>query len=322
MTQPDDTQSPHRLPAVPFLLALLTAWAVLPGAAPAAAQADAREALALAYLQLELALADAPPLDEAGRASLNQAFDRATLLFFAGSMQGALSLVDSMAASVAGGGRRDAATVRARAVARLDSLNGARQSMRIAGAEVRYLLHLPPGHAPAGGWPVVVAVHGAGGDDRMFFGGYGAGSIRELADRHGVAVVTPAAPLGSTALFALVDALAEAHGLDPDRVALVGHSMGAGIVAQATAGQARRVRAVACIAGSCAAAAPASAVPVLSVAGARDPLFRVALLQEQADALRTGDRTVEFRRLDAEGHTLVVGQALPEVMEWLAARLR
>lgn len=298
------------------------AGALSAGAGQAAAQQSPRDQLALAYLQLELALAAGPALGEADRAALNGAFDRTTMLFFAGNMDGALAVVDSMAGDVARRAALDPAELRGQAAARLEGLNTERRTHNVASMTVPYLLHVPTGKVPAGGWPVVVAVHGAGGDERMFFGGYGAGSIRDLADQHGVAVITPAAPLSADALFGLVDALAGEHRLDAGRVALLGHSMGAGVVAQATSHAPGRVRAVACIAGSCAAAAPAVTVPVFAVAGARDPLFRVAMLQEQAEALRMGGRNVEFRRFEAEGHTLVVGEALPSVMEWLAARLR
>jgi predicted esterase len=279
------------------------------------AAAEMRDRLGLSYLQLELALAAAG--SGVDRAALNREFDRATLLFFAGNMNGALAVIDSMAAAVPGA----PADVESRARARLDSLNAQRRVHTSGAAQLPYLVHVPRGSAPAGGWPVVVAVHGAGGDERMFFGGYGAGVIRELADRHGVAVITPAAPLGADVLFALVDAASREHGLDAGRVALVGHSMGAGIVAQATGSRPERVRAVACLAGSCAAAA-GSSVPVMVVAGALDPLFRVNVLEDQASALRTSGRTVEFRRLETEGHTLVVGHVLQDVMQWMVDRLR
>jgi predicted esterase len=318
-------QTSRRIVAAPVIALLL-----MTAAQPAAAQDDARDRLAAAYLRLELALSDAPPLDAVARARVNREFDRTTLLFFAGNMAGALGVIDSMVAALPGAG--DALMVRA--AARLDSLTGARRVEPLGASNVPYLLHVPPGAAPAGGWPVVVAVHGAGGDERMFFGGYGAGAIRGLADEHRVAVISPAAPLGTAALFGLVDALAPRYALDPTRVALLGHSMGAGIVARAAGERPERTRAVACIAGSCVAAggegtagsnAPASPTatpPVMVIAGGLDPLFRAAALEEQAAALRRDGRTVEFLRYDAEGHTLVVGEALPAVMKWLAERLR
>jgi predicted esterase len=305
-------------------LALLLLSAALPAAAQSApAQDDPRARLAAAYLRLELALADAPPLDGAARARVNREFDRTTLLFFAGNLQGALGTLDSMVAALPGAGE----ALATRAAARLDSLTAARRVETVDGREVAYLIHVPESAAPASGWPVVVAVHGAGGDERMFFGGYGAGSIVQLANELRVAVISPAAPLSTSALFGLIDVLAPRHSLDGGRVALLGHSMGAGVVSRAAGERPERIRAVACIAGSCAAAGGgasvgAAAVPVMVVAGALDPLFGVAALEAQTAALRAGGRAVEFRVHDTEGHTLVVGEALPAAMKWLGEHLR
>jgi predicted esterase len=318
-------RTPERAVPRPRCLAVAPAVALLllSAAQPAAAQDDLRGRLAVAYLRLELALADAPPLDAPVRARVNREFDGTTLLFFAGNLQGALGTLDSMVAALPGAG--DALATRA--AARLDSLTAARRVEIVDGREAAYLIHVPEGVAPAAGWPIVVAVHGAGGDERMFFGGYGAGSIVNLANEERVAVIAPAAPLSTHALFGLIDALAARYSLDGARVALLGHSMGAGIVSRAAGERPERTRAVACIAGSCAAAGAApsvggAAVPVMIVAGALDPLFGVPALEAQTSALRGSGRAVEFRVYETEGHTLVVGEALPAVMKWLVEQLR
>jgi predicted esterase len=299
-------------------------------AAPAAAQqptaADSlRERLAVGYLRLELAVQDAATgaarVTGAERRRLNQAFDALTLQFFGGNLNGALASLDALVASVAPG--TPVADLEQRASRALAWLTERRQ-MEVTGAGVAtpFLLHVPEREAPQGGWPVVVAVHGAGGDERMFFGGYGAGAILDLADAHGLAIITPRAPLATAALVALVDSVAARHPIDAERVALLGHSMGAGVVARAAMEMPQRFRGVVCLAGSCGSgAAAATGPPVLLVAGALDPLFRSDMLEAQAETMRQSGRSVEFRRLDDEGHTLMVGVALPEAMRWLADRL-
>jgi predicted esterase len=304
---------------------LLSGASTLTPASVAAAQGaeQLRDQLAIGYLQLELSLAERPVTDEAARIRLNREFDRLTLVFFTGNMPAAIAILDTLVSSTAGGDAGRLGALRAGATQRLTALTAARQVETVGSTQVRYLLHLPPGQPPATGWPVVVAVHGTGGDERMFFGGYGAGSIRALADSAGVAVVTPAAPLSTDAMLGLLDAIGPTHKLDVRRVALVGHSMGAGIVARAAAERPSRVAAVACLAGSCAAAAAEGAtMPVWVSAGALDPLAGAAGLEQQMPALRRNGRVAEFRRHDTEGHTLVVGEALPEVMRWLARQLR
>jgi phospholipase/carboxylesterase len=294
---------------------------------PATAAADSlRDRLAAGYLRLELALRDATaagvPVPGSERRRLNQAFDALTLQFFGGNLQGALASLDALVASVAADGAA-IALLEQRAASTLAWLTEQRQMMETGtGVATPYLIHVPERDAPKGGWPVIVAVHGAGGDERMFFGGYGAGVIRDLADTHGLAVITPRAPLATAALVALVDSVAARHPLDAERVALLGHSMGAGVVARAAIEMPQRFRAVVCLAGSCGAGAMAATGPaVLMIAGALDPLFRSDMLEAQAEAMRQAGRRVEFRRLDDEGHTLMAGAALPDAVRWLADRL-
>jgi predicted esterase len=295
-------------------------------ATAATAPAELRERLGHAYLRLELTLREAAAAGrtagEQTRARLNRDFDQATMLFLSGNGERALAAIDSMSLRliVSGGAAVRELDERARQV--LDGLNGERRTQDVGGQALPYLLHVPSGTAPATGWPVLVAVHGAGGDERMFFGGYGAGSIRELADRHGLAVLTPRAPLSPSALIGLVDTVAAAHGLDARRLALLGHSMGAGIVAQTAAAHGERVSAVVCIAGSCGTPANAAQAPMLVVAGGLDPLFRADVLERAAAALRAAGAPVEFRLFQAEGHTLVVGEALPDALAWLARQLQ
>lgn len=102
-------------------------------------------------------------------------------------------------------------------------------------------LFLPPGDAPAGGWPVVVWVHGGAwvsgnkGDVENW--------LRILAGR-GYATVAPAYTLAPrtvhpgparqvNAALAWVVAEGPGQGLDPSRVVLAGDSAGAQIAAQA-----------------------------------------------------------------------------------------
>ena len=75
--------------------------------------------------------------------------------------------------------------------------------------------------------PLVVALHGAGGSENMFFDGYGDGLACRLAAERGWAFVAPRTQTASTTLVAMVDELARRYPIDSDRVVLLGHSMGA-----------------------------------------------------------------------------------------------
>ncbi|MFT7534617.1 MAG: pimeloyl-ACP methyl ester carboxylesterase [Hyphomicrobiaceae bacterium] len=75
--------------------------------------------------------------------------------------------------------------------------------------------------------PLVVALHGAGGSENLFFDGYGDGRVVDLSAERTWLVVAPRLTLGSLDCAALVDALAQRFPIDTKRVLMVGHSMGA-----------------------------------------------------------------------------------------------
>tara|TARA_R110002094_G_scaffold45402_5_gene57361 strand:+ start:28 stop:1437 length:1410 start_codon:yes stop_codon:yes gene_type:complete len=97
--------------------------------------------------------------------------------------------------------------------------------------------------------PLVMALHGAGGSENLFFDGYGDGRVVALAGERGWMVVAPRLGLGAIDCASLVDALARRFPVDSERVLMVGHSMGA---MQAVANAVRapqRYRAVAALGG-------------------------------------------------------------------------
>ena len=90
-------------------------------------------------------------------------------------------------------------------------------------------LYAPPFPEGAADRPCVLALHGAGGSDHLFFEGYGHGAAVRLARERGWVFVAPKAPLfgGGGDLRPLLDALAGRYRIDRQRVLLLGHSMGA-----------------------------------------------------------------------------------------------
>ncbi|TVP74883.1 MAG: hypothetical protein EA352_09625, partial [Gemmatimonadales bacterium] len=311
---------------VPMLLALALllagpagpALAQTPGGEPSDNEA---EALAAGLLGFEL-LWDRvlPDLSTEERVEADGAFDAVSLLFFAGNTGAALTGLDNLARKL--DPEADPTELRRAAFVRLQELNDLRQSAPTPRGNVPFLLSVPDGPPPSAGWPVVVALHGAGGDERMFFGAYGAGRLPELGREAGWIVVAPsteAVARESGALAALLDHLAESHPLDRDRLVLVGHSMGAAAAwreARATPGT---WAGVACLAGICAAPADGSPTPVAHLhvaAGTRDPLVPVQRVENAAEGAEAAGITVELHTLDYRGHTLWVGEHVPVLLEW------
>jgi predicted esterase len=184
------------------------------------------------------------------------------------------------------------------------------------------LLAPPSAVRPGVRAPLIVALHGAGGDENMFVDAYGAGVITRLADSLGALVVSPLANGFTAAAFDSVVAVVQReYSVDSTRLYVVGHSMGAGITAMLANTRGARLAAVAAVAGG----APITAVdapPALFIAGGVDPVIPAARVQAAADATRAAGRTMEYRVLPSEGHTLIVGRVLPDAIAWLFTKSR
>src|SRR5207249_2525826 len=79
--------------------------------------------------------------------------------------------------------------------------------------------------------PVVVGLHGAGGSENVFFEGYGAGRAIAECQKRGWLFVATRSGLdftGTPPVTEILEQLSQRYPIDPRRVFLVGHSMGAG----------------------------------------------------------------------------------------------
>ncbi|MBP3960667.1 hypothetical protein J8F10_36040 [Gemmata sp. G18] len=91
-------------------------------------------------------------------------------------------------------------------------------------------IFVPRGLDPKKPAPVVVALHGAGGSENLFFEGYGAGQIVTECRKRGWVLVATRSGLNfgsAPPVPAVLDQLAKRYDLDPNRTFVIGHSMGA-----------------------------------------------------------------------------------------------
>jgi pimeloyl-ACP methyl ester carboxylesterase len=182
----------------------------------------------------------------------------------------------------------------------------------------------PPTSAP----PLVIVLHGAGGDESLFMDGYGLGVIKSLADRHGLIVVSPRCTpfLATPAAFdAIVGQVAALYPLDRERIYVIGHSLGGGVAAAWARLRRDKVAAACAIAGISSFRPGEPIAPFLAVAAELDSLSPIAQARRRSEeALQElvdhGRSPVEFRRIEYQGHTLVVGACLGEVVDWLLGR--
>lgn len=182
-------------------------------------------------------------------------------------------------------------------------------------------------YAPAGldaeePLPLVIGLHGAGGDENMFHTAYGGGVIQQLAEAHRFIVASPVTyPLAGdmTLLGELIDEMKRCYPVDPDRVYLIGHSLGAGTVSAALSAMPERFAAASCIAGAGRFANEADRPypPVLVIGAEHDFVVPPSRVQQHAQAGIERGLPIKYRLGENWGHVLVVGGMLEEIVEWL-----
>jgi predicted esterase len=190
--------------------------------------------------------------------------------------------------------------------------------VRLEKGELPVRLYAPAQGAKETPLPLVIALHGARGDENMFLDGYGLGRIRALADEHGFLLACPrtGGDLSTASLDALLRALALDYSIDEKRIALLGHSRGAGIAARLAAAQPRRFCALACFSGG-PSGEEAALPPAWIRVGSIDQLADPASLKEAARQMTKHEQPVDFEIVPDVGHTLIVGETLTPAIEWL-----
>jgi len=186
-----------------------------------------------------------------------------------------------------------------------------------------------PASAPAGkDLPLVVAFHGAGGDENMFMDAYGGGLIKRLADQRQFLVVSPFTSAfggmnGAENFDRMIEAIAYDHQIDRSRIYVVGHSMGAMTAGALAAARPGTIAAAACLCGFSGFKDDAETVPpTLVVVGELDPIVSPARVEPAFKKAQAAGLPVEYRLLKNIGHTLAVTKVLPEAVGWLLARSR
>jgi predicted esterase len=164
--------------------------------------------------------------------------------------------------------------------------------------------------------PVVVALHGAGGSENLFFEGYGAGHIVTECRKRGWPLVAPRSGLafgGGPPVPAVLDELAKRYPLNPKRVFVVGHSMGAMQTIDLLQKHPGRFAAAAALGGGGAVrdAKAFTDLPLFVGVGDKD-----ALALTGARALNKalgGAQNLTYKEYPNVEHMVIVREALPDV---------
>ena len=180
-------------------------------------------------------------------------------------------------------------------------------------------LMVPMGAEAGRPLPLLVALHGAGGSENMFFDGYGRGKTVEMCEKRGWMLVAPGAvggfnhaPVGD-----VIDAVAKLYPVDRKRVFLIGHSMGAMQGLSMVQKQPQLFAGFAAISGG-GAITPTEALKALPFfvgVGAED--FAVGMSRQANSALKKAEvKSIVFKEYPACEHLFAVQVALPDVFEF------
>ncbi|MGE0143151.1 MAG: alpha/beta fold hydrolase [Planctomycetota bacterium] len=179
------------------------------------------------------------------------------------------------------------------------------------GVVVRILV--PPTLPVAGERRLVLALHGAGGSENLFFDGYGFGlAVRRSAEQSTVFVAPRNVSAGDVA--PLLDILADRFGVERGAVDVVGHSMGAATALAAAQRSPGHFRRIALVGGGGRVTDPSAllTIPCLLVTGGRD--FARGQVLASYRALRAAEHpAVELIEFPWVEHMLVVQVGLPDV---------
>lgn len=173
--------------------------------------------------------------------------------------------------------------------------------------------------------PVLFAFHGAGGSENMFFDAYGAGEIAALSKKAGYILVCPRQPLmgGVMSVEEMLEQLSQIAPIDTERVAVLGHSMGAAqTISQVERSKAGSIRGAVILGGGRGISKPDlwKSIPVFAGAGERD--FGRRGVQLFAASCRKEGGVVREEIYEAIEHLGIVQVALPDVFRWLEPLLQ
>ena len=198
-----------------------------------------------------------------------------------------------------------------------------------------YRLFVPSNYDATKNWPLVVALHGMGGDENSFFNGYEAGAIKRMAESRGYLVVCPKGRQPASMYLGpaekdVIDVLAEVkreYSIDDDRVYLTGHSMGGYGTWSVAANHPDLFAALAPFAGGgmpqvVAKLKSISHIPWIVVHGDADPTVSVEESRRMVKAGKELGIEIKYIEVPSGNHGNIVAPAFKDIFDWFDAHKR
>lgn len=196
------------------------------------------------------------------------------------------------------------------------------------GKLVPYRVYVPTSYSPSKKYPLVVLLHGAGGDETDFVEAYG-GQWPKLAEQHGyiLASVTGRGPLsgyskasgGEQDVLDVMELVKQRYSVDPAKVYLGGHSMGgAGTWSIGLAYQEKFAGFIPIAPGGNNPTLMSNLKkPTILVCGEKDALIPVASCRAVAAKAKELSVPLKYSEYAAGDHLSVAVMAVPDIFIWL-----
>lgn len=195
-----------------------------------------------------------------------------------------------------------------------------------------YRVFVPTKYDAAKPMPMVVALHGMGGDENSYFTAYDNGIVKREAEARGYLVVCPKGR-GSASMYAgdaerdvmdVIAAMRRDYNVDADRIYLTGHSMGGYGTWSIAPKYPDMFAALAPIAGG---GMPSSLskikhVPQIVIHGDKDPTVPVERSRVMVKAAQELGIKIKYVEVPGGNHTDIAVPAMKDIFDWFDAHKR
>jgi len=167
--------------------------------------------------------------------------------------------------------------------------------------------------------PLVVALHGAGGTENMFFEAYGAGLVKNLCKDRGWMLLAPRNGIAIENLRLLINEFP----IDPEQVIFIGHSMGAGQALSFALNHPKEVTALGLMGGAGAVGKNQSLgiMPVFVGIGSED-FARASVASFAQEATKQPKNKLILKEYESIEHSTVCQICMPEMFDFFSRILK
>jgi predicted esterase len=196
-----------------------------------------------------------------------------------------------------------------------------------------YQVYVPAAYDKSKMFPLVIALHGMGGDENSIFQAYAQGAFKTEAEKHGYIVACPKGRKPASMYIGdaekdVMDVIAEMrrdYTIDPDRIYLTGHSMGGYGTWSVAMNHPDVFAALAPISGGAnnpAAMSKIAHIPQLVVHGDKDPTVPVERSRVMVAEGKKLGAEIKYIEVPGGDHGSVVAPNFLAVFEWFDTHKR